>query len=66
MADVAGPLCLPQNTHHIMDAAVPFGGYKQSGIGREHGAAVLEHYTQASTARCARSASLAIAHVIAV
>ncbi|KAL4449498.1 hypothetical protein ABPG77_007142 [Micractinium sp. CCAP 211/92] len=34
------------NTHHIMDAAVPFGGYKQSGIGREHGAAVLEHYTQ--------------------
>ncbi|KAI7838277.1 hypothetical protein COHA_007931 [Chlorella ohadii] len=36
------------NTHHIMDAAVPFGGYKQSGFGREHGAAILEHYTQAS------------------
>lgn len=35
------------NTHHIMDAAVPFGGYKQSGIGREHGADVLlAHYTQ--------------------
>ncbi|PRW56317.1 aldehyde dehydrogenase [Chlorella sorokiniana] len=34
------------NTHHIMDASVPFGGYKQSGFGREHGSAVLEHYTQ--------------------
>lgn len=47
------PACpLPlQNTHHIMDAAVPFGGYKQSGIGREHGAAVMEHYTQASLLR---------------
>lgn len=40
--------CLAVNTHHIMDAAVPFGGYKQSGFGREHGAAILEHYTQAS------------------
>lgn len=34
------------NTHHILDAAVPFGGYKESGIGREHGSAALEHYTQ--------------------
>lgn len=34
-----------------MDAAVPFGGYKSSGYGREHGGAVLEHYTQAG--RCA-------------
>ncbi|EFN58462.1 hypothetical protein CHLNCDRAFT_50233 [Chlorella variabilis] len=39
------------NTHHVMDAAVPFGGYKSSGYGREHGGAVLEHYTQAG--RCA-------------
>lgn len=34
------------NSHHIMDAAVPFGGYKESGFGREHGSSVLEHYTQ--------------------
>ena len=34
------------NTHHVLDAAVPFGGYKESGIGREHGANVLEHYTK--------------------
>lgn len=37
------------NTHHILDAAVPFGGYKQSGFGREHGAAALEHYTQSKS-----------------
>jgi acyl-CoA reductase-like NAD-dependent aldehyde dehydrogenase len=34
------------NCHHLLDAAVPFGGYKQSGYGREHGSAVLHHYTQ--------------------
>uniref|UniRef100_A0A1D2ACJ9 Aldehyde dehydrogenase domain-containing protein n=1 Tax=Auxenochlorella protothecoides TaxID=3075 RepID=A0A1D2ACJ9_AUXPR len=34
------------NTHHVLDAAVPFGGYKESGLGREHGKEVLEHYTQ--------------------
>jgi betaine-aldehyde dehydrogenase len=25
---------------------VPFGGYKQSGIGRENSLAAIEHYTQ--------------------
>ena len=28
------------------DVGVPFGGYKTSGIGREHGEEVLSHYTQ--------------------
>jgi hypothetical protein len=28
------------------DTGVPFGGYKQSGIGREKGQAAMEHYTQ--------------------
>lgn len=37
---------LQVNTHHVLDAAVPFGGYKESGLGREHGKEVLEHYTQ--------------------
>lgn len=34
------------NCYNIFDAALPFGGYKQSGWGREMGAAVLEHYTE--------------------
>ncbi|MGA3211834.1 MAG: aldehyde dehydrogenase family protein [Terriglobales bacterium] len=34
------------NTYGPMDAALPFGGYKQSGIGRELGAAALDHYTE--------------------
>ena len=28
------------------DVGVPFGGYKQSGIGREKGQAAMDHYTQ--------------------
>ncbi len=34
------------NCYNIFDAALPFGGYKQSGWGREMGAAVLENYTE--------------------
>jgi phenylacetaldehyde dehydrogenase len=34
------------NCYNIFDAALPFGGYKQSGWGREMGAAVLAHYTE--------------------
>ena len=34
------------NCHNLLDNAVPFGGYKQSGIGREMGEEVLSLYTQ--------------------
>ncbi len=34
------------NDYHALPASVPFGGYKQSGQGRENGAAAIEHYTQ--------------------
>ncbi len=34
------------NCHNVFDASLPFGGYKQSGWGREMGHEVLEHYTQ--------------------
>ena len=34
------------NCYNIFDAALPFGGYKQSGWGREMGAEALELYTQ--------------------
>src|SRR5713101_2518601 len=41
------------NCYNIFDAAMPFGGYKQSGWGREMGRDVLEMYTQ-TKAVCAR------------
>src|SRR5687768_845681 len=34
------------NTYNVYDTATPFGGYKQSGFGREMSAHALEHYTQ--------------------
>lgn len=34
------------NTYNITPIAVPFGGMKQSGIGRENGLAAIEHYSQ--------------------
>jgi phenylacetaldehyde dehydrogenase len=37
------------NTYHIYDAAMPFGGFKQSGWGREMGHAVLDIYTETKT-----------------
>jgi phenylacetaldehyde dehydrogenase len=41
------------NCYHVFDAALPFGGYKQSGWGREMGQAVLNNYleTKAITTR---------------
>ncbi len=43
------------NCYNIFDAALPFGGYKQSGWGREMGHEVLNNYTQ-TKAVCARIA----------
>jgi aldehyde dehydrogenase (NAD+) len=37
------------NTYNVYDTAVPFGGYKQSGFGREMSIHALEHYTQTKT-----------------
>nr|WP_294863209.1 aldehyde dehydrogenase family protein [uncultured Pseudogulbenkiania sp.] len=34
------------NCHSALDPAMPFGGYKLSGVGREMGAAAIEHYTE--------------------
>jgi phenylacetaldehyde dehydrogenase len=41
------------NCYNIFDAALPFGGYKQSGWGREMGHEALELYTE-TKAICAR------------
>ena len=37
------------NTYGLMDASLPFGGYKSSGFGRELGAHAIEHYTEIKT-----------------
>ena len=37
------------NTYNVYDTAAPFGGYKQSGIGREKGREALHHYSQLKT-----------------
>ena len=37
------------NTYGLMQAALPFGGYKNSGFGRELGTEAIEHYTELKT-----------------
>ncbi|KAG7855264.1 hypothetical protein KL939_004439 [Ogataea angusta] len=39
------------NTYNDFHAAVPFGGYKQSGIGREMGTEAFDSYTQVKAVR---------------
>ena len=34
------------NCHNVFDASLPFGGYKQSGWGREMGYEAIELYTE--------------------
>ncbi len=40
------PLAVWINCYNVFDAALPFGGYKQSGWGREMGHEVLNNYTE--------------------
>ena len=37
------------NCHAVIDPALPFGGYKQSGIGREQGRQGVEAYSEVKT-----------------
>src|SRR6187399_163327 len=37
------------NTYNVYDTAAPFGGYKQSGFGREMGQHAVDYYTQIKT-----------------
>ncbi|TVX93543.1 aldehyde dehydrogenase family protein [Paenibacillus agilis] len=37
------------NCYNVFDAAAPFGGYKQSGLGREMGSYALDNYTEVKT-----------------
>jgi phenylacetaldehyde dehydrogenase len=38
------------NTHTVLDLAVPFGGFKQSGIGHELGQEAIKHHTHLKAA----------------
>jgi aldehyde dehydrogenase (NAD+) len=37
------------NTYNTLHWQLPFGGFKESGIGRELGEAALDNYTQTKT-----------------
>jgi aldehyde dehydrogenase (NAD+) len=37
------------NCYHVVDTGTPFGGFKQSGQGRENGETAIEHYTEWKT-----------------
>jgi len=37
------------NTYNVYETAAPFGGYKQSGVGREMSVHALDYYTQVKT-----------------
>ena len=37
------------NCYDALDTAAPFGGFKQSGLGRELGEYALENYTEVKT-----------------
>ena len=37
------------NCHNLLDVAMPFGGFKQSGFGREMGRAVVDLYTESKS-----------------
>ena len=39
------------NCYNVYDAAVPFGGYKDSGVGREKGEYALQSYTKVRVPR---------------
>ena len=38
------------NTHSVLDLAVPFGGFKQSGVGHELGEEAIRHHTRLKSA----------------
>lgn len=45
------------NAHNLVDPNLPFGGYKQSGIGREHGRSSIDACLETKTVWVAYSAS---------
>jgi aldehyde dehydrogenase (NAD+) len=46
------------NCYDVFDAAAPFGGFKQSGIGRELGEYGLQQYTEVKTVTVALNGTM--------
>ncbi len=46
IGDGSTPATVWIDCYNVFDAALPFGGYKQSGWGREMGHEVLNNYTE--------------------
>lgn len=42
---IQAPFANPRSCYNQLHPQIPFGGYKQSGIGRELGEYALENYT---------------------
>jgi phenylacetaldehyde dehydrogenase len=40
------------NCYNVYDAAMPFGGYKASGVGRDKGEEALHNFTQTKVRTC--------------
>jgi phenylacetaldehyde dehydrogenase len=38
------------NTHNVLDLGLPFGGFRQSGVGHELGQEAIRHHTQLKAA----------------
>jgi len=45
------------NDFHLISPAAPFGGFKQSGVGREHGEWGLKGYLEAKTVHVSQVAA---------
>jgi betaine-aldehyde dehydrogenase len=43
------PLFSRPNDFNVTPPEIPFGGYKESGLGRENGLEAIERYTQTKT-----------------
>jgi betaine-aldehyde dehydrogenase len=54
------------NDYHMISPKYPFGGYKQSGLGRELGRAGIEEYLELKTIHVGRTASRAEKHYLAL
>lgn len=51
------------NCYYVLDASMPFGGYKDSGVGREMGEYGLQNYTEVKMVSSAASLIYSLIHL---